>query len=277
MKMRMFLFFIIFFSIYGSVHAYTYYHILSHLLLSLKFKIILGIFFLFMTLSIPIARLIELYFPGIFSRGIVIISSVWIGFIFYFFILFLIKDIILLFIKLLDLNNNNKEIINFLKSNSNVLLIIFSLTIIICIYAYYEALNIKITSISIPNNKSALKEKSLNLNIVQLSDIHLGILVGYERVEKMVKLINKINPDIIVITGDLLDAEMDHIDKISLLFKNLKPRYGKYAVTGNHEFYAGINKAVYFCNEAEIELLRNDVKIIPGIINIIGLDDPTFI
>lgn len=91
----------------------------------------------------------------------------------------------------------------------------------------------KITNSSIPDSFYGTK-------IVQLSDIHFGRTIDNNNLEKIVKKVNSLKPDIIVLTGDLLDkdykiSELEEQELINNL-KNLKATIGKYAITGNHDY-----------------------------------------
>lgn len=75
--------------------------------------------------------------------------------------------------------------------------------------------------------------------IVQLSDIHLGPMVGSADLERMVNRVLMIKPDIVVITGDLVDSTVEKLKQVVLPLKKLSSRYGVFFVTGNHEYFTG--------------------------------------
>jgi hypothetical protein len=81
-------------------------------------------------------------------------------------------------------------------------------------------------------------------------------------------------PDIFISTGDLVDAQINQLSGLRELLQEIKPRYGKFAITGNHEYYAGLEQAIAFTKEAGFKLLRGEV-VNTGVINIAGVDDPT--
>jgi hypothetical protein len=82
------------------------------------------------------------------------------------------------------------------------------------------------------------------------------------------------NPDILVSTGDLVDGQIDNLFKLAEILKEVNPRYGKYAITGNHEFYAGLGNALNFTEKAGFKVLRGERLTLAGLINIAGVDDP---
>lgn len=148
----------------------------------------------------------------------------------------------------------------------------FLLAVLISIYGYFEAGSIRTERLIIKTPK--LSEQTGNLRIVQISDIHIGLIVREGRVKKILKEVKTANPDILVSTGDLVDGQINNLTGLSEFFREINPRYGKFAVTGNHEFYAGLSHALDFTREAGFTILRGQGISIDGLINIAGIDDP---
>ena len=94
--------------------------------------------------------------------------------------------------------------------------------------------------------------------IAQLTDVHIGPTIGKDFVEEVVLQTNALAPDVIAITGDLVDGTVEALrDHVAPLAK-LKARYGVYFVTGNHEYYSG---HIEWCEELKrlgIKVLRNE-------------------
>lgn len=152
----------------------------------------------------------------------------------------------------------------------------FSLVILVTIAVitgHLNALTIHVKNLSIETNKNIGDKKELTIAMV--SDIHLGILVGKHRLEKMVGLINNSNPDIIVIAGDILDESQEAIlkENIGEPLKKLNAPMGVYAITGNHEYIGGIKQALAYINTLNIQVLKDTVKELPGNLTLIGRDD----
>ncbi|MBI4676947.1 MAG: metallophosphoesterase [Elusimicrobia bacterium] len=80
--------------------------------------------------------------------------------------------------------------------------------------------------------------------VVQISDLHLGVTVPLERFESIVSLVNGLRPDLIVLTGDLVDPGPAPEEAIARIGTCLKARHGKLAVLGNHEYYHGLEAAL---------------------------------
>ncbi|KAG5848520.1 hypothetical protein ANANG_G00099320 [Anguilla anguilla] len=75
------------------------------------------------------------------------------------------------------------------------------------------------------------------LKVVLLSDIHLGPTVGRSRLELIVSMVNNLDPDVVVIVGDLTDSQVSRLLTVSEPLRNMKSRLGSYFVTGNHDYY----------------------------------------
>lgn len=72
--------------------------------------------------------------------------------------------------------------------------------------------------------------------IVQISDVHSGSFDSKEKVQTGIDMINQLNPDIVVFTGDLVNSDKDEIDPYISLFADIKAQDGKFAVLGNHDY-----------------------------------------
>ena len=105
--------------------------------------------------------------------------------------------------------------------------------------------------------------------------MHLGLIVREDRLRKIIDVVEGSRPDILVSTGDLVDGQINEINGFSDLLNEINPVYGKFAVTGNHEFYAGLDQAIAFTEKAGFTLLRGEAVNINGVINIAGVDDRT--
>jgi uncharacterized protein len=108
-----------------------------------------------------------------------------------------------------------------------------------------------------------------------LSDLHLDFLKSDKWLKDIINKTNNINPDLIVITGDLIDNDLSKIQQFCESLKKLKSKYGVYAVTGNHEFYVGINEFIKVAQHSNIKVLRNEKETISDSIELIGIDDNT--
>ncbi len=117
--------------------------------------------------------------------------------------------------------------------------------------------------------------KQLNgYTIIQISDLHLGALTTTEWFNDVVNRVNHENPDLIVITGDLLDQDICDYKEYCELLRSLKAKDGVFIIPGNHEYYAGYSSFEKVVQESNLTLLVNENKRLNWNTYIAGLDDP---
>ncbi len=113
---------------------------------------------------------------------------------------------------------------------------------------------VKELSVSLRRFPSALD----GLKIVQLTDVHIGPLIDGAWLRDVVVRVNELSPDVIAITGDLVDGSVaelrDHVAPLA----DLKAKHGVYFVTGNHEYYSGVDEWIAELTRLGIRVLRNE-------------------
>jgi predicted MPP superfamily phosphohydrolase len=139
-------------------------------------------------------------------------------------------------------------------------------------YGFWEARQIEVTRIEVPLRHLPLELDGLS--VVHLSDVHYGVLHENGRLSDLVRRVNELQPDLVVFTGDLVDAAVSHMEEMAGPLSRLKARLGLFAVMGNHEFFAGASRAEAIMKQTGIEVLRNEVRVLPGGLQILGIDDP---
>lgn len=144
-------------------------------------------------------------------------------------------------------------------------------TLIIGSYGYYEAGNIVTEHLTITSNR--LPEKAERIRIVQITDVHIGQIVREKRIGAILDKVRAASPDILVSTGDLVDGHQRHFSGLERLFLDVKPKLGKYAILGNHEYYVGFAEAEKFMRDAGFKVLKNENFELGGLISISGVDD----
>jgi len=113
------------------------------------------------------------------------------------------------------------------------------------------------------------------LKLVMLSDLHLGVIISKDWMAHVVRRVNELEPDIITVVGDLVDSDVDRMEPFIAVLKELQAPLGVYAVTGNHEYYAGLKQSVELMEQSGFVVLRDEaVEAVPGL-TIAGVDDLT--
>jgi predicted MPP superfamily phosphohydrolase len=111
--------------------------------------------------------------------------------------------------------------------------------------------------------------------LVEISDIHLGTLIGERWMARLVDRVNAMRPDLVVVDGDLIDGNVGEVEPLLPVLKGLRAPLGVWAVTGNHEWYAGIDRSVRLLEEAGYTVLRDRwAEAAPGLV-LAGVDDLT--
>ena len=120
---------------------------------------------------------------------------------------------------------------------------------------------------------------SLNgLRLVQLSDMHVGLTIGRDFVEDVVRKVNALEPDIVAITGDLIDGSVADLGPAVAPLGEIRAKLGTYFVTGNHEYYSGADSWLAFLQSIGIKALRNErVELLVNgeTMHLAGVDDWT--
>lgn len=262
----MIIFLLLFLCLYGSLNFYAFFKVKNIFHFSGKTELIIIIFLLFLILAPIIIKLLEKLDLDALARLTAYCGYLWMAFVFLFFFMSITFDVIRYSFKLF--NHDTGTV--FLKNLYFSFAVFLSLTIVI--YGFFDAQKIRIESLEIHTEK-VLPDQG-RIRIVQISDVHVGLIVRDQRLARILKTVKETNPDILVSTGDLLDGEIDNVTAEARQFAEIRPKYGKFAVTGNHEYYAGIEKSQTFTQNAGFEILRDESKKVAGI-RIIGLEDPT--
>jgi predicted MPP superfamily phosphohydrolase len=110
-------------------------------------------------------------------------------------------------------------------------------------------------------------------SIVQLTDVHIGPTLGREFLEGVVRAANGLSPDMVVITGDLVDGSVEELAHLVEPLASLRARDGVFFVTGNHEYYSGANEWIAHLRGLGIRVLRNERVLVRGAFELAGVDD----
>ncbi len=125
---------------------------------------------------------------------------------------------------------------------------------------------------ALPNLPKAFDGKTITF----LSDIHSGPFMGLRELNKIVAIVNELRSDIIVIPGDFVTSEAEEVHPFADAMAGLRAPFGVYACTGNHDYYAGIDKVSRAVEAVGFKLLRNEnatITIDGQSLWLIGVDD----
>ena len=118
-----------------------------------------------------------------------------------------------------------------------------------------------------------LPESARGYRIVQLTDIHVGPTIGRDFIDQIVATTNALEPDLIAITGDLVDGSVEDIGEAVRPLGKLRAKDGVFFVTGNHEYYSGVDEWLAFLASIGIKSLRNERIPLARGFDLAGVDD----
>jgi len=264
------LFLLIFFLLYSSMHLYVFLKAKAALDFNMQAGICAAVFMLIMIAAPFIVRFSEKAGFELFARFMSYLGYTWLGVLFLFISLSLVMDVYSFCIYSGEVIMK-KDFSYLAIPNGYAFFICISLAMLIAIYGYFEAKNIRTETLIVRSPK--IPSDIGRLRIVQISDVHLGLIVREERLKRILGEVKNADPHILVSTGDLVDGQIDNLSSLTELLKETNPRYGKFAVTGNHEFYAGLDQSLKFIKDSGFTVLRGEHIDIPGLITVVGIDD----
>ncbi|MBW6498360.1 MAG: metallophosphoesterase [Bacteroidales bacterium] len=268
--------FFIFFSIVIIIYSLVNYYIFSRGLQALPAGSVLRAWYIpvFWTLAATYiaGRFLERVWLGPVSDALVWTGSFWLGAMLYFFLLVVLVDIFRVvnhFIPIIPaFARENFANFKLWLLGGSVLLVALML-----VAGYINALNprIKTVEINIPKHANGLE----SLNAVVMSDIHLGTMIGNGRLERIVNKANGLNPDIILLPGDILDEDLEPVirQNAGATLKQLSAPMGVFGVMGNHEYIGGPEPAYRYLSEHGIIMLRDSLVNINNSFILVGRED----
>ena len=242
-------FFIVFLAIYLGIHFYVFFRMYD--LFYLKKSTGLIILISLLALSFPLFSILERFHHSAITRGLYIMSATWVGVMAFLFTSLLVFELIRLFFKNIDT----------ITSGMVIIFIVIFLAIVSIVNAYY----IETKHIVIP-----MKNLEKNMTLVQISDVHLGTIHNVHFLRRIVEKTNNVNPDAVLITGDLFDGGGALNGEISALLNQFKAE--TFFTTGNHERYVGLDNAMTILNKTKIRILNNAAVDYRGL-QIVGVED----
>jgi len=199
------------------------------------------------------------------------VGYLWMGLVFLFFWVALVLDLFAAAVNAAGVLLRD-GLPDYAPSPQYAFLLAAALSIGLAAYGFVAARRRRVEHIALTSSK--LPAGSTALRIVQISDVHLGALIGARRLRRILEKVRALEPDVLVSTGDLLDGQADHLDGLARLFATIQPRLGKFAVTGNHEFYVGYQRALDFTRRCGFTVLSGEAVALAQNVTLAGVDDP---
>ena len=266
--------FIVFFSIVIAVYSLLSYYIYSKGLQVFPpgttgrtwYKII----FLFLASSYIISRFLERLWLSTVSDVFMWIGSFWLAAFFYLILIVIVIDLVRLINLVLPIIPSIAKTLAFQKT---LFWSIVGSVSVLLLAGFVNSLNPRIKKLELTIDKKV--EGIEELNIAFASDIHLGTIIGPRRTNQIVKKINNLNADLILLGGDIVDEDLAPVIRNNLgdSLKKLSAPLGVLGITGNHEYIGGADKAVKYLKEHGITMIQDSVILLEDQIYIVGRED----
>jgi predicted MPP superfamily phosphohydrolase len=263
-------FLLVYLLVYSLLHYYILCKIRVAVPLGRRGSLVVISVMVVMILAPVVVRLAERAGIEAGARFWALLSSSWMGLLFLFMTLAVVTDGARLLV-LAAAKTRHRQVDTMVFRSPKVLAAQVLLTLVVYGYGLFEAADIRIRQLEIASPK--ISSHQGRVRIALISDVHLGLIVRAERLSRILTLLEEAEPDILVSTGDLVDGQLNHLAAEAALLAAFKPPLGKFAITGNHEFYAGLPQALDFTEAAGFTLLRHQGAVSGGI-NLVGVDDP---
>lgn len=152
---------------------------------------------------------------------------------------------------------------------------VISIYLFLFAYGSYNAWQPKVVTYEIELDKEAPIGE---LQIMFVSDLHLGEVVGNRHLEKLVKIVDERKPDLLLLGGDIIDDKIGPFMKEQMgeTMKKLKAPLGVYGISGNHDYYGGdLERLLIEMEKSGIRILTDEVVLIEDSFYLIGRNDAT--
>ncbi len=271
MKTQFAVFFGVFFLLYGIINFYIGWRGWQAFgrLLSPGFGVLYWLLFSLLAVSFLAGRFGEKYLPAAAGDFLTVVGSYWLA----------AMDFFFLFIVVIDLIRLVDRWAGFLPPNIKQLPALTGLAVVLAVaviigYGTWNSRNPRLVhyDLNIPKAAGDISE----LRVVMVSDIHLGRIIHNGRLLKLVQNVNNLNPDLVLLPGDIIDENIGPFveQKMSDSLLGLNSKYGAFAVFGNHEYIGGHQEEAFrHLQEAGITVLCDSYEKIGESFYLVGQDE----
>jgi len=217
-------------------------------------------------------RVLEGIAQSFVSDALVWIGSFWLGAMLYLFLSVLLIDVFRLgihFARRIKSPKSSQSV----RPKYFTFFGVIAATVILMIAGRVNQRNPVVRDIALTiERREALREE---LRIAVLTDMHLGTIICSSHVDEIVDEVNRLEPDMVLLVGDILDEDLGPVIRQNLGSKllSLSTPLGVYGVTGNHEYIGGVEGAVRYLSEHGIVMLRDSAITFSGGFTLVGRED----
>ncbi|MCK9454323.1 metallophosphoesterase [Sulfurimonas sp.] len=244
--MNYILFFTAFIGVFILLNMYISKRLVAKLDITPKSKRYLRIFLIINLIGILCYMLARYYVDT--PNWLYFMFSLPIGVVFLLFLSAVVYDISRLLLSFAPISQQRRK---FIKKSLDITSIAAAATLTLKSIHNAKFVNIQKVDVEIKNLKQEYK-------VVQLSDLHIGGLIDKDFISDIVKKTNTLNPDIVTITGDLIDVDVITAKETLYELTKLSSKFGTYYVVGNHEYFHNIEKIINSMKSLGIRVLENE-------------------
>jgi len=248
-------------AVFGCLHAYLWFRLVHEPAWPQPWSLLATVALALLCMLIPVSVLVRLSTRGPVARALLVIGYGWMGTLLLFFVALVIAEPFRLFY---DRPRTLAVIIIAAAGATSAWALLNS----------YIGPRVKRVHVHLDR----LPAEMSGTRLVQISDVHIGPTVKRRRMQTLVDKINALEPDLVVLTGDLVDGTVRQLRDAAAPLADLRSRYGTFAVTGNHEYYWGADAWVAELRRMGVTVLRNQRAPVGanGVsFDLAGVDDPT--
>jgi predicted MPP superfamily phosphohydrolase len=214
--------------------------------------------------------------PGKFAESISVVGSFYMGILIYLFLLVVFVDGLRLIDKFFPffpaiIRQAGRQ------AGRAAFFGVAGITLVLTIggFIHMRYFRVKVMDIVIDKRAGGIE----TMNLVVLADIHVGPFMHNPRLEKIVQAINGLNPDLVLIPGDIVNEETlrSELEKMTVSFRKIRSRYGVFASTGNHEYFAGIEKSLMYLKKSGFTVLQDEAVCVDNSLTIVGRINSSYI
>ena len=271
-RMNFIIFFSIFFLLYGLINFYIFLRGWQAIPSGVPLRIPFASVFWVVAMSFIAGRFLERVAITPFSTAVVWVGSFWFAALAYFTLSLLLIDILRLINFIVPIFPSFITA-NIDRTKAIVAVGLCSIVAIALVVGFVNARNPRVKLLELNIAKQADSVRTLDIAVA--SDIHLGTIVGRDRLNNIVEKINGIHADLVLFPGDIVDEDLAPVINQNLgeMLRTIKAKYGVYAITGNHEYIGGVEEAFKYLTEHGIRVLRDEVVNVNGSIVLVGRED----
>jgi uncharacterized protein len=244
-------------TVFFAAHAYIAIALIRLFPLCAEYAVSVSGLLIFLAFSFPVASIMMHLSESMMTRAMYFCAGLWLGAI--------VPCIVALTIAL------GMRRISSAFSSSVFPAALLMIAAAVVMIGVWKAFHPKIREVTA--SIEGLPEQWQGKRIVQISDVHLGAVYRSDFSQSIVDQINSIHPEAVVITGDLFDGADEHVDGLVVPFSGIRAPYGTFFVTGNHETYLGVARAISAVTAVGIRVLDGEVADLDGL-KLIGIGYP---